>query len=402
MMELTISLIGLLLSFFFAGSETAFISTNKIRFEVWLRQRIAGAHTAQHYFKNPDVFLSTTLVGNNLSNIIASSYATIYLIAYFDETAAWAIITLILLTFGEIIPKVIFRTHADALILKIVFLIRFFHVILNPLISIANSFSKFILRLIRIDMKREHIIFDKKDIEVIVREARISGIVDKDEHKIIKKVLSFPNILVREAMVPRMAVKSIEETASITEMRQLMFESGVRRIPVYKNNIDNITGVVFLFDLFNEVDSLDSIIKPILYTPENKRCNELLREFKTSNSSIAVVIDEYGGTAGLVTLEDIIEELFGEFEEFPMEDTVTLRALNQNTFQVKGWETVEHLREHIGIRIPDGNYETIAGFMISHLGHIPKIGEKIIMHGFRITVTKATEKQIEEVRIIIK
>ena len=402
MMELIISLIGLILSFFFAGSETAFITTNKIRFEVWLRQRLTGTHTAKYYFKNPDVFLSTTLVGNNLSNIIASSYATIYLIAFFDEAVAWALITFVLLTFGEIVPKVIFRTHANTLILKIVFLIRFFHLILNPLISTANTISKFILRLLRININREHIIFDKKDIEVIVKEARVSGIVDRDEHNIIKKVLSFPSTLVREAMVPRMAVKAIEENASVDEMRQLMFESGVRRIPVFKSNIDNITGVVFLFDLFNDVDSLQSIIKPILYTPENNRCNELLREFKTTNSSIAVVIDEYGGTAGLVTLEDIIEELFGEFEEFPLEDTVTVRALNQNTFQVKGWETIEHLRENIGIKIPDGNYETVAGFMIAQLGHIPKIGEKIIAHGFRITVIKATEKQIEEVRIIKK
>jgi putative hemolysin len=401
-MELIIGLIGLVLSFFFAGSETAFISTNKIRFEVWLRQKIAGTKTAQHYFKNPDIFLSTTLVGNNLSNIIASSYATIYLIAYIDKAAAWALITLSLLIFGEIIPKVIFRTHANTIFLKIVFLIRFFHIILNPLIIIANSLSKFIVRLFRIDIKRERPIFDKKDIEVVVREARISGIVDKDEHKIIKKVLSFPTTLVREAMVPRMAIKAIEETSSVAEMRQLMFETGLRRIPVYKTNIDNITGAVFLFDLFEEVNSLQSIIKPILYTPENNKCNELLREFRTTNTSIAVVIDEYGGTAGLVTLEDIIEELFGEFEEFPLEDTVTVRALNQNTFQVKGWETVEHLREYIGIKIPDGNYETIAGFIIAQLGHIPKIGEKIIMQDFRITVVKATDKQIREVRIIKK
>jgi putative hemolysin len=294
----------------------------------------------------------------------------------------------------------LFCSRSNTLILKIVLLIRFFHVILSPLIFVANKISKFILRLIRIDIKKEHIIFDKKDIEVVVKEAQISGVVDQDEHTIIKKVLSFHNILVREAMVPRMSVKAIEETASVEEIRELMFESGLRRIPVFKKNIDNITGVVFLFDLFTEVDSPENIIKPILYTPENKRCNELLRDFRMTNSSIAVVIDEYGGTAGLVTLEDIIEELFGEFEDFPLEDTVTIRALNQNTFQIKAWETVEHIREHIGIKIPDGNYETIAGFIIAHLGHIPKAGEKIIMREYRIAIIKATEKQIEEVRII--
>jgi CBS domain containing-hemolysin-like protein len=399
-MEPYIALIGLILSFFFAGSETAFISTNKIRFEAWFHQQLKGTQTAEHYFSNPDLFLSTTLVGNNLANIIASTYAMIYLILFMDETVAWALITLCLLVFGEIVPKVLFRTHANSIILKVVFLIRIFHVLLSPLIVIANRMSSWILRGLKIDKNRHRRFYDKKDLEVVVREAQISGIVDQEEHQIIKKVLSFPETLVREAMVPRTAIKAIEETASVEEIRFLMSESGVRRIPVYKNNIDNIIGVVFLFDLFSAYESLAEIIKPIAYAPENKHCNELLREFKATNTSIAVVIDEYGGTAGLVTLEDVIEELFGDFEELPLEDTVAIRALNQNTFQVKGWETVEHIREQVGLPIDEGNYETIAGFIIARLGHIPKIGEKIYLPGFRISIMKATKKKIEEVRIV--
>ena len=399
-MELYIALIGLILSFFFAGSETAFISTNKIRFEVWFHQRLKGTQTADHYFSNPDLFLSTTLVGNNLANIIASTYATIYLILFMNKTVAWALITLCLLVFGEIVPKVLFRTHANSIILRVVFLIRIFHVLLSPLIVIANTISSWILRGFNIEKNRHRRIYDKKDIEVVVREAQISGIVDQEEHQIIKKVLSFPETLVREAMVPRTAIKAIDETASIQEIRQLLIESGIRRVPVYKTNIDNITGIVFLFDLFSAHASLAEIIKPVSYVPENKRCNDLLREFKSTNTSIAVVIDEYGGTAGLVTLEDIIEELFGDFEELPLEDTVAIRALNQNTYQVKGWETLDHVREQVGLSLAEGNYETIAGFIIARLGHIPKIGEKIYLPGFRISIMKATKKKIEEVRIV--
>jgi len=396
-MDIILFFIGLTLSFFFAGAETAFISTSRIRFEIWLRNKIRSALRAEKYFRHPDIYLSTTLVGNNIANIMATSYATVLLITYFDKTVAWAMITLTLLTFGEIVPKVIFRTHANNLILKVTCLIRFFHFLFNPIILIANKISSNILKFFRLDEETSHVMFHKQDIEVLMREAKISGVIDEDEHRIISKVLALPDRLVREAMVPRTAIIAIGYNDSLSKLKRLMLHSGNTKIPVYKKDIDNIVGVVFLYDLFLKPKSLREIIKPIAYIPENKKCNELLREFRQTNTSIAIVIDEYGGTAGLITTEDLIEKLFGDFQDSPLPP---IRALNKTTWQVLASESIERIIEEIDINIPKGNYETLSGYILNLLGHIPKIGETIELPTFKIVITRATKTRVKEVKII--
>lgn len=401
-MELTLSIIGLILSFFFAGSETAFVSTNKFRFEIWLRRNLKSAIAAKPYFKKPDIFLSITLVGNNIASIMASSYATVYLIAYLDERLAWIVITLILLLFGEIVPKVIFRTHADSLILRIIYLIRFFHFLFKPIIALAGYITSRTLQILRIGHKEEKYLLDKNEITVLLKEAKISGIVDETEHKIISRVLDLPKKLVREAMIPRISINAINVKSGLKGLKQMINRTGNTKIPIFDGNIDNIIGVAFLYDLFLRPTSLGEMMKPVIYTPENKKCNELLREFKTTNSSIAVVIDEYGGTAGIVTLEDLMEELFGEIDEFSFDSIKPVRALNKTTYLVDAREPVESVNELLDIDIPEGNYETLAGYITTRLGYIPKPGEIIPLKNGRIIITGSSRKRIEQVRIVKK
>ena len=208
-MEIIISSIGLILSFIFAGSETAYITTNPLRVEVWIRQKLKSAILAKNYFQNPELFLSTTLVGNNLANVLTTSYATVYLITFWDETLAWAVITFTILLFGEILPKVLFRTYANAVILNVIYIIRIFHFLLTPLIFLASRVSTAILRLFKIADRSEDAIFDKNEIMIMVNEAIVAGIVDKEEQKIISRVLTLPDTKVREAMVPRTAIFAI-------------------------------------------------------------------------------------------------------------------------------------------------------------------------------------------------
>lgn len=399
-MELVISFLGLLLSFFCSGSETAFITCSKIRFEIWLRHKIRAAQVAEKYFRSPDIFLSVTLVGNNIANIVSTSYATVFLVRYIDKKFVWIIITLILLTFGEIIPKVIFNIHANRLILKLIYPVRILHFILNPIVRFSTKISTVILSWLNVNKSKGHPLFDKKDVEIIIREARLSGVMDEEEHKIIKRVLYLSEKLVREAMVPRTSIQAIEESTGLSELRTLIAKTGFTKIPIYHENIDNIIGVTSLYDLFFEPVSLQSIIKPVIFTPENKRCDELLREFWRSKSSLAIVIDEYGGTAGLVTVEDLMEELFGEIEDhsFPASNRIT--ALNKNTFKVAATTTIEFMNETLKINIPEGEYETMAGFILSRLERFPKIDEKIILDDCRIIITRASRKRIEEVRIV--
>jgi CBS domain containing-hemolysin-like protein len=400
-MELIIAIIGLIFSFFFAGAETAFFSTNSLRIEIWVRKKLRSAIRAQIYFKNPDIFLSTTLVGNNLANVLATTYATIFLISFWDETLTWLIITFTILLFGEIIPKVFFRIYAHNLILKIVSVIRFFHFLLNPVILLTTKISSLVIRSLNLgDSKTESNIFDKDDILVMLREARLSGVVDDDEQKIISNVLNLPDTFVREAMVPRTAIQAINENSKITDIRHFMFETGKTKIPVFKSTIDNITGIVFMFDLFADNPTLDEVIKPVTYIPENKKCNELLSEFKQTSTSIAIVIDEYGGTAGLVTLEDLVEELLGEIEESTEKSDQTIVRINKTTWKIKASESIKAINEQINVNIPEGEYETLAGYILSELGRIPESGEKIALIDSSIMVSKAGKNIIEEVRLV--
>ncbi len=401
-MELIIAIIGLIFSFFFAGSETAFISTNPLRIEIWTRKKLRSAIRAQKYFKNPDIFLSTTLVGNNLANVLATTYATIFLITYWDETLSWIVITLTILLFGEIIPKVLFRTYAHSLILKIVGIMRFFHFLLNPLIILATRISSSVIRLFRLGSKSEKTMFDKDDIVAMLREARLSGVVDEGEQKIISRVLNLPDTLVREAMVPRTSIHAISEKSKISDIRNLMIETGKTKIPVYKSTIDNITGIIFMYDLFADNPRLIEVIKPVTYVPENKKCNKLLHEFKELNTSIAIVIDEYGGTAGLVTIEDLVEELLGEIEESTENSEQPIIRINKHTWKIRASESIETINEQIGVNIPEGEYETLAGFILVELGRIPETGEKIALNDSLIMITRAGRNIIEEVRLVKK
>jgi putative hemolysin len=401
-MELLVGILGLLLAFFCSGAETAFITSSKIRFEIWLRHKVRAAQVAEKYFRNPDIYLSVTLVGNTIATIVATSYTTVFLLQYVNQSMAWIIITLCLLVVGEIIPKVIFNINANRLILKLIYPVRILYFILNPLVVLTIKIGRFILSLFKIDKPKELTLFDKKDIEVMMREARLAGVVDDEEHKIIKRVLHLSEKLVREAMVPRTAMMAVDSSTRLEKIRSLMAKTGYTKLPVFKETIDNIIGITSLYDLFFQPRSLQDIIKPVIFTPENKRCDELLREFWETHTTLAIVIDEYGGTAGLVTIEDLMEELFGEIEEYSTPGLSTIRALNKSTFKVPAATAIEYVNETLQLTIPEGEYETIAGFILSQLERFPIIGEKIILDDCRLVITKASRKRIEEVRIIKK
>jgi putative hemolysin len=399
-MEIIISIIGLILSFFFAGAEIAFISTQKIRLEIWARDKIHAALKAKEYFNYPENFLSVTLIGNNIANVIVSSYATLFLIQFWSEKFVWLFITFIVLLFGEIIPKIFFRSFANNIILKIIYPIRFFEILFKPIVFIVTAIISRIFGIVKLTKEDEKFILSKDDVSVFIREAHYAGIVDQDEHKIISRILALPSIQVKEAETPRTSIQAIEQNRNINSLRKLMIRTGYTKIPVYKKDIDNIIGVVFIYDLFKKVKEIKEIIKPIKYIPENKKCNELLHEFRNTNTSIAIVIDEYGGTSGLVTLEDLVEVLFGDFEELADENITKIIALNKITWRIYASELIENINDKIGISIPAGNYDTLAGYIITQLGYIPKIGEKIVFQNFYMIITKANKKKVIEVRLI--
>jgi putative hemolysin len=401
-MELIIGFIGLALSFLFAGAETAFITTNKIRFELWLRNKYKSAIYAEKYFRDPELFISTTLVGNNIASILATSYATVYLINYLSETTTWLLITVFILIIGEIIPKALFRIMDDIIVLIFIYPIRFFHFLFRPIIWFVNSVSTGVLKIFGMNASNVNVFFSKEDVAILLNEGKMAGIIEERDHKIISKVLELPDTLVREAMVPRTQIEAVDIKSSINKIRSFMSEKGFTKVPVYKNDIDHIIGVIFMYDLFQDIRSVKEVIKPVSVTPENKKCNELLKEFKKSNISIAIVIDEYGGTAGLVTTEDLIEELFGEFDDASDGIIETIKKINKNTWEIDATETIETINEQLKLNLPEENYETISGLVLSELGRIPEIGEQMIIHNCRIVISQAKRNKIEKVRLVKK
>lgn len=399
MTELYVALTGLLMSFFFAGSEAAFTTSNKLRLEIWTRQRKPFSAASAYFMKRPEHFFSTILIGNNVANILFSTFGMVYLMAFFEETTAWALLTLVVLFWGEIFPKNLFRAAADKIVLECLFLSRLFYFILKPfIISISFLIDK-ILGLLRIKHESVTEFFSRDELELLLREAEISGVVHKFEQKFITNVLDFTETHVREAMTPRTEISAASDDSSWQDLIDLLVGSAHSHVLIYHESLDNIKGVIFIYDLLARSDDIRALIRPIGYVPENKSCAELLREFQAQNISVAVVLDEYGGTAGSVTTDDLIQVVFGEFEHIGQKD-LGIRALNRNTWLVDARKSMADISEAVNITFPDGDYETFAGFLLDRLGRFPMEKENLIFDGFRVEIIKATTRKIVQVKLI--
>lgn len=399
-LEFYLAITGLLLSFFFAGSEIAFTSFNKLRLDIWLKRQVPFAGTAARFVQKPEEFFSTILVGNNLANILCTTFATYILIAFYDETITWLIITVVVLVFGEIIPKTLFRPLADKIVLKTLFLVRLFFFLLKPFITSINYFVERFLLLLGVKHTAVMTYFSRDEMKLLIHEGY--GLLrSKSEQKYIRNILEFSESRVREAMTPRAEMIAVPQKVKMSEIQQLLADNRLSRIPIYDATLDNIIGIVLMVDLLrtNKTHPRD-IMREVTFVPENKSCLQLLREFQTRNISSAIVLDEYGGTAGIVTVDDLIEELFGEFQQAG-ELTPQIRALNSFTWLVDARMELDELGELLKIDFPVIEEETLAGFLLRQLGHIPKAGEVKVFKNFRVEIVQASPKKIEKVKIIL-
>lgn len=397
-MEFQLALAGLILSFFFAGSEAAYMAFNNLRLDLWERQNKPFARSARKFTEHPENFYSTILLGNNVANITYSTFATVLLIHYMDETLAFAMITSIVLFFGEIFPKMLFRSYANRIILKVLILVRIFYLASFPFVKFVNRLITLFYRLLGMPTKTSTIFFSRDELQVMLEEEVESN---DFRQKYIANVLGFSSVKVTEAMTPRTEIAGVTTKTSWDDVLDIMIASGRNTIPVYKDSIDNIIGAVYLFDMLEPLSQIETVVKPIEYVPETKKCSELLREFQEHNTSLAVVVDEYGGTEGLVATDDLIEILFGEFLE-PYEQVRYVKALNERTWLIDARVYIEDLADQIGIPFPDGDFETLAGLILDRLGQIPKIGDTLECENFRIEIIEASPKKIYKVKLIRK
>jgi CBS domain containing-hemolysin-like protein len=402
--DLLILIILLAFSAFFSASEIAFILSNKIKVEIKARKNNIAAQSALYFSQHPQHFFSTMLIGNNIANIAFASISAVLLstIFKFNEFTILIISTLVVLFLGELIPKYLAREIADRFILLSALPLRVISFILYPFVKLITWMSSFLTQQVPANEIGINSLFNRETIDSLVKESHEAGIVDRKESDIISKVLNLGDQRVYESMRPRTEIVGVEITQSIDEALSIFIDSGYSKLPVFEESVDNIRGVIYSYDIFKAPENVQTITRKILFVPETKKSFEMLNEFLSNRISIAVVVDEFGGTAGLVTMEDIIEELFGEIrDEYDVEEDIC-RKIADNTYLINGKVEIDFINEKYNLKLPTGDYETIAGFIITSLGRIPIQGENIKIDHFNFLIARASNKNIEVVKLIIE
>ncbi|MBI9070311.1 MAG: HlyC/CorC family transporter [Melioribacteraceae bacterium] len=401
--DIFILVILLLLSGFFSSSELAFIVSNKIKIELRARKDNFAAKNAQYYVENPQVFFSTILISNNIINIAFASIITIFLSTYFDygDITILIISTMLLLLFGELMPKYFARELPDRSIMIMVNPLRLITFIIYPIVKLTSVISDTLTQNASVNEETSIYLFEKDDLHQLVNESVVAGKVGEDDSDIVKKVISLGDQRVYEAMTPRTDIMGVDMTASLQDLIKIFIQSGYSKLPVYEENLDNIKGVVFVNDMYKSPEDLKSIIRDVIFVPDTKKSLDMLNEMLEKQVSIAVVVDEFGGTAGIVTVEDILEELFGEIKDEYDIDDVICKEIEPNLFVISGKVEIDHINEEYDLRITEGDYETIGGFITSYVGRIPEKGEEFEIDQFAFTILRSDNTKIDLVKVFV-
>jgi putative hemolysin len=399
----------LILSAFFSGLESAFLSASKLRIELMNSQGAQWANICSGYLKQPSKFISTILVGNNIALVIYSITIEKLLRPKFihlgDIAAlliATAISTIIVLVTAEFMPKSLFRINPTGILAILIYPFQLFYYLLWPIVKFILWLSKTTLYvLLKQRFTEESPAFSKMDLDHYLTETNNDNNEQQEvDTEILKNALDFGNVRIRACMVPRTNIISIEVNESARDLIEAFKESSHSKIVVYSESIDNIIGYVHHIDMFKKPESIKSILKPILITNEAKAAHELLKEFTTTGKSIALVVDEFGGTAGIVTVEDILEEIFGEIEDEHDDNTdIIEHKIADDRYQFSSSLEIDYLNEEYNLKLPEGDYETLGGFIIANHESIPEQGETIIIDNFEITIMEADGKRIEVVEL---
>jgi len=402
-LEITSLLFLLFLSGFFSSSELAFVVSNKIKIEISARKNNFAAKSSLYYLKNPQIFFSTILIANNVVNIAFASIITIFLFNIFqlNDIVILLISSTLILLFGELIPKYVAREYPDRLIMLTVLPVRALTFLLYPFVKVTSSISSFLTNLKNAEKESYVNSFEKDDIHSLIDESSEVGTVDEEESDIIKKIIDLGEQKIYQAMTPRTDIVGVGIDSSINDVISVFVKSGYSKIPVYGESLDDIKGIVYAYDMFKLPENLTEVIREVKFVPETKKSLDMLNEFLDNHISIAIVVDEFGGTAGIITLEDIIEEMFGEIrDEYDVEEDVC-KKIDDSTFIISGKVEIDYINEEFELSIPEGDYETFAGYIITKLGRIPVKNEKIKIDNFLINILHSTKTKINLAKLIV-
>lgn len=409
-------LLTLLFSAFFSGLEIAFVTSNKLRFELDKKQRSLTSSILSIFYRNPQQFISTMLVGNNICLVIYGLLMAQLMTPWLGFIGNPFVITLIqtilatviVLFTGEFLPKTIFRVNPNLFLRIFSWLLLFFYVVLYPVTRFSTWLSIKILRVFRLKVSQttQENVFSRIDLNYLIQETYEHQESEKElenEVKIFQNALDFSKVKLRDCFVPRTEIVALEYNCSLEALKETFIETGFSKLPIYKGDIDNIVGYIHSSELFQHQKDWRKQINQIPIVPENMAAQKLMKTFMSQKKSIAVVVDEFGGTAGIVTLEDIMEEIFGEIEDEHDIQEFTAEKTAENEYVFSGRLEVEAINSRFNLEIPESDqYETIAGLILHHHQHFPKLNEVIRIERFSIKCIKVTNNRIELVKMTVE
>lgn len=395
----------MLLSAFFSSSEIAMFSLERHRIDSLAEGDDASAVTLKKLRENPHRLLVTILVGNNVVNIAMTSIATALFAFYFSDGAAvfltTVVISVLVLLFGESAPKSYAVEHTETWALRISRPLQASQYLMYPAVVLFDYLTRAVNRFTggRSDIETSYV--TKDEIEGILRTGEEEGVIEADEREMIQSVFRFTNTIAKEVMVPRLDMVSVSAEASLEEVLETCVENDVTRVPVYRDNLDNIVGIVDIRDIVPALDTdakPEDIVEPTLHVPETKEIDDLLRELQDERIHLAIVIDEFGSTKGLVTVEDIVEEIVGEI--FETEEEEPMERVDEDTIIVKGEVNLDEVNDELGIELPEeGEFETVAGFIYNRMGRLVEEGETVVHEDVTLTVEETENTRILRVRV---
>jgi len=415
----TIVLITLLLSAFFSGIEIAFISSNRLKIEVDKSRGLYSATILSRLSQKPSKFIGTLLLGNNIALVIYGIAMANILETWLITTLpvylageAWVLFfqtilaTILILVTAEFIPKILFRIRPNNVLNFFSLPLYVFYLILYPLVYTIIGFSEIILqKLFRVNFAFKKYSFSPIDLGEYVKEFTNNendGSEIKQDMQIFQNAIDFRNVKLRECMIPRTEIIAVEETGTLKELKKLFVQTGHSKILVYRDSIDNIIGYAHSFDMFKKPDNINAILKSIIIVPETMLANKVLSMMIKDQKSVAVVVDEFGGTSGMITMEDIIEEIFGEIEDEHDSEEMVEKKIDEHTYLLAGRLEIDYLNEKYDLSIPVmEEYETLAGYIIHHHESIPIELDLIKTDQFTFKIMQAGDNKIDLVKLLV-
>lgn len=395
-----------------SSSESSFIAVNKIRIRSLLEKGDSRAKAVQKILDEHDRLFSAVILSGNLFTVLATSIGTALALRYFGEDGiiiATIVMTFLIVVFGELAPKTFAVTHSEKVSLLLAKPIAFYIKLISPLVWIFKVSSNFIIKMLGGKEMPVSPFVTEEEIKTMISIGEEEGALEEEEKEMLHKVFEFGDKVVTEAMVPRTEIVPIPEESTIEDALRLVSEEGYSRYPVIKESIDNVTGILYVKDILIKMAEgkiqkdlpITELVREAYYIPENKMVTELLDEMQKNKFQIAIVMDEYGGTAGLITLEDIMEEIVGglqdEFEEMEAEKEVEI--IDERTFIVSGTTGLDEVNELAGVELMSEDFHTIGGFVFGLFRRLPRVGEQVRYHNLRFLILEMEDKKISKVKI---